>query len=300
MNIVRIGTRGSPLALTQAEMVRRQLGAADPNLTVELVTIATSGDRVRGALREHGGKFLYVKEIEEALLAGTVDLAVHSMKDLPGELPDGLAIVAVMERDDPRDALVTRGVEGLAALPAGARIGTSSLRRQWQVLSLRPDCAVVPVRGNVGTRVRKLIAGEFDALVMAAAGLKRLGIKEPHITPITTTELLPAIGQGAIVVEGRRSDDELAAFVRLACHHMPTGIATTAERAVLRAVGGDCFTPLAAHAELEGHALRLRGWLATADGTRAVRAERSASIGQDVEAAATLGRAVGEELKVAL
>lgn len=320
MQRIRIGTRGSKLALWQAEHIRARLLAIDSSLHIDLVKITTTGDRVTGPLAQHGGKALYLKEIEEALLRNDVDCAVHSLKDVPADLPEGLQLFAVAEREDPRDLLLLREGKTLAEIPSGGVIGTSSLRRQWQLHALRPDCRIAPLRGNVDTRVRKLMAGEYDAIVLAMAGLKRLGFitgdgewvmgdgdplpPTPNPQPLAPVQCLPAIGQAAVVVEGRAQDAALAALVRKAVHHAPTWIAVAAERAVMRAVGGDCFTPLAAHARISmHHLLTLVGWLATTDGAHVVRAERQAELPNGADAlvvAESCGRMLGEELVVRL
>lgn len=291
--------------------MRDLIVAAGSETEVELVPITTSGDKIKGPLAPVGGKGLYVKEIEEALLAGRVDIAVHSMKDLPCDIPPGLSIVAVSTREDPRDALLIKSAGGVDSLPRGARIGTTSLRRQHQFGAIRPDCEFTPVRGNVDTRVRKLSSGEHDALVMAMAGLIRLQIVQSpplprwrtgaiHISPLSIDEMIPSIGQGVLAIEGRPEDAELAVLVRCACNDATTEIAMAAERAVMCAVGGDCFTPLAAYAELRDGHVHLRAWLATTDGTRSARAEGAVELVANADAvtvANELGRQVGSELK---
>lgn len=296
---IRIGTRGSKLALWQANHVRDMIIVASPATHVELVSITTSGDRIKGSLAKVGGKGLYVKEIEDALLARHVDIAVHSMKDLPCDLPAGLVVIAVSEREDTRDALLMKSAGGADSLPRGARVGTTSLRRQHQFRTIRPDCEFVTVRGNVDTRVRKLAAGEYDALIVAMAGLKRLGIgdAEIKIVPLSTDQMIPAIGQGVLAIEARAEDTEMSVFIRGACNDDTAEIAMAAERAVMKAVGGDCFTPLAAHAEISDDTLRLSGWLATTDGARAVKGERNISSCVNVDKATVVGMALGEELK---
>jgi hydroxymethylbilane synthase len=287
---VRIGTRGSPLALRQAELVAAALRGAWPDLTVELVPMRTSGDRQPHVhLATVGGKGLFVKEIEEALLAGDVDVAVHSLKDLPSALPPGLALAAFAERDDPRDVLVTRAGDGLAGLREGARIGTSSLRRKVQLLARRPDLVVEEIRGNVETRLRKLESEGFDALVLAAAGLRRLGLSPAGTVALDPDTMLPAVGQGTLAVEIR--DDDGACRRRVAVvDHPPTRAAAEAERAFLAAIGGACTTPLAAYATIDDQALRLRGLVASPDGARVLR---HADTGEPSEASA-LGRTVAE------
>jgi hydroxymethylbilane synthase len=270
---VRIGTRGSRLARVQAEWVRRRFEAAHPGHAAELVIIRTSGDRVRDRpLAAIGGKGLFVKEIEAALTAGEIECAVHSLKDVPGELAPGLRLAAVPERADARDVVLTRTPGGLAGLAAGARVGTSSPRRAALLGALWPRLAVVDLRGNVDTRLRKLEAGEVDALILAAAGLDRLGIVHPHAEPCDPIEFVPAIGQGALAVETR--DDRFASLVQ-AIEDEASRRAVDAERAFLHAVGGSCLTPLGAHATYEAGRLSLRALIASPDGRRVVRGERS-------------------------
>lgn len=290
---VRLGTRASALALAQSEGVAARLRRLEPGLVVELVHVRTTGDRIQNRpLAEIGGKALFVKEIEEAILSGGVDAGVHSMKDLPGILPDGLAIVAVPEREDPRDVLVHRGGRdrGLDALPSGARLGTSSPRRAALALAARPDLRIVPLRGNVDTRISKWRSGEVDALLLAAAGLRRLGIELDEAAVLEPEEMLPAIGQGALAIEAP-ADAVQGAFLRR-LDERGAAIATAAERAFLAALGGDCHTPIAGFATSDGGRVRLRGIVASADGARLVRGESS---GADGEAAA-LGAALAQEL----
>jgi hydroxymethylbilane synthase len=299
---VRIGTRGSRLARAQAEWVRGRLEAADRDCRAELVIIRTSGDRVgERPLAALGGKGLFVKEIEEALAAGTIDCAVHSLKDLPGELAPGLRLAAVPERADPRDVAVTRAPGGLRALSRGARVGTSSPRRAALLRALWPAVEVVDMRGNVDTRLQKLEAGEVDALVLAAAGLARLGIAPAHAEPCDPLEFVPAIGQGALAVETR--EDEFASLARV-LEDGPSRRAVDAERAFLRAVGGSCLTPLGAHATVGGDALVLGALIASPDGARIVRGEASGAA-RDAERiggelAETLLRGGGAEILAAI
>ena len=297
--VVRLGTRGSPLALKQAEETRDRLAAAWPALAVpgaiELVVIKTSGDRVQDRpLAELGGKGLFAKEIEEALAARRIDIAVHSLKDLPTWLPDGLALAAVLPREDVRDALVTLdGLPGLEALPAGAVVGTCSLRRQAQLLLRRPDLRVVTLRGNVGTRLARLAEGACRATLLAVAGLNRLGLAERG-RPLPTEHLLPAVAQGAIGLE-IRADDAATAGLLAAINHAPTWQRVTAERACLAALRGSCTTPVAVLADLLtgalGSGLRLRALLALPDGSQPLFLEQVGG------APAALGLAVGSELR---
>jgi hydroxymethylbilane synthase len=295
---INIGTRGSPLALVQAEMTKAALLAAHPALKtqgIEIVPIKTTGDKVQDrTLSEIGGKGLFTKEIEEALLDGRIDLAVHSMKDMPTFLPDGLVIAALLAREDPRDVLISPIADSIAALPPGAVVGTASLRRQAQLLALRPDLQVQPLRGNVGTRLDKLARGEAAATLLALAGLKRLGKANAATAILSTDQMLPAVAQGAIGIEIRENDDRIKALVA-PIDHAPTTIAVTAERAFLAVLDGSCRTPIAAHAEIFGTALRLRGLIALPDGTRSHRVEDTGNA--TIEGAAALGRALGEKLK---
>lgn len=272
MLTVRIGTRGSRLALCQAEWVRAQLLAAWPGLRAELVPIKTSGDKLLDvSLAKVGGKGLFVKEIEEALLTGQVDLAVHSMKDLPAELAPGLVLAAVPEREDPRDVLISRGGETLAELPPGARVGTSSLRRQALLLHHRPDLRIELFRGNVETRLRKLSEGAVDATVLAAAGLKRLGIKLEQAQILDETDFVPAIGQGALGIETRTNDEAMELVLPL--NHPETTVAVTAEREFLRCLAGSCQVPIAAKGTAHDGTVHLVGLIASPDGQQLVRGE---------------------------
>ena len=294
---LKIATRGSPLALWQAREVRRRLLACHADLAedgVEIVTIRTSGDRIQDrTLADAGGKGLFTKEIEEALLAGAIDLAVHSMKDVATVLPTGLAIGAILAREDPRDAFLSPAALGLAGLPAGAVVGTSSLRRQAQVLNRRPDLKVVTYRGNVETRLRKLAAGEVDATLLAQAGLKRLGLADRATALIEPEEMLPAVAQGAIGIEIRAGDD--AVRTRLVALDDPdSALRVAAERAFLAELDGSCRTPIAGLAVLSAEGdLWLRAEILRPDGSERHTAERT---GACVDAEA-LGRDAGRELK---
>ena len=266
-----VGTRGSPLALWQAEWVQQQLREIAPQLSVELQRIKTSGDKILDVpLAKIGGKGLFVKEIEEALLRGEIDLAVHSMKDVPTALPDGLGILCVPARENPQDVLVSRQGQTLEQLPTGARIGTSSLRRQAQLLRRRPDFHISMLRGNLDTRLRKVREGEFDAIVLAAAGLRRMGWVNQVTEYLAPEVSLPAIGQGALAIEGRTSDS----FVRDLLQPLddpPTRTAVTAERALLDRLEGGCQVPIGAHATITGDRLALDALVASVDGRRVVR-----------------------------
>ncbi|MGE5310341.1 MAG: hydroxymethylbilane synthase [Nitrospirota bacterium] len=268
---LRIGTRGSALALWQAEWVRSQLTAAHPGLTVELVTIKTQGDKILDVpLAKVGGKGLFVKEIEEALLEGRVDLAVHSMKDMPAELLAGLRVAAMPLREDPRDVLIMREGSGFADLPPGARIGTSSLRRAAQLLHLRADLRIETLRGNLDTRLRKLETHGFHAVVLAAAGIKRMGLSHLITQYLEPELMLPAVGQGALGIETRTEDAPTNELVA-ALAHQPTMVAVRAEREFLRRLQGGCQVPIGGHATLEGERLILTGMVADLQGRRVIR-----------------------------
>jgi len=288
---IRIGTRGSALALWQAEWVKTQLQNCWSSLTIDLVIIKTSGDKIQDvSLSTIGGKGLFVKEIEEALLANAIDLAVHSMKDVPGELPAGLTISAVPEREDPRDVLITNHGETLTELPTGTRVGTSSLRRQALLLALNPGLRVEMLRGNVDTRLRKQREGVVDAIVLAAAGLKRLGLTPEHSCVLDEQAFLPAIGQGALGIETRMEEEVMSLVQPL--HHRDTATAVHAERAFLQRMGGSCRTPLAAKGTVSDEIVQLRALVASPDGKRVIRGEHSGPIGE----AEQLGWALAEML----
>lgn len=290
-SLLRIGTRGSALALWQAEWVKLRLTHFWSALAVELVIIKTSGDRMQEvSLAKIGGKGLFVKEIEEALLAGAIDLAVHSMKDVPGELPVGLTLSAIPEREDSRDVLITKHGETLAELPAGTRVGTSSLRRQALLLALNPGVRVELLRGNVDTRLRKQREGVVDATVLAAAGLKRLGIVPEHSHVLDDKEFPPAIGQGALGIE-TREDADLLTLVR-PLHHEETAIAVRAERAFLLRMGGSCRTPLAAKGSVKDGVVHLRALVASPDGRQVIRGELSGPVAESEH----LGSVLAEQL----
>lgn len=270
---LRIGTRGSALALWQAEWVKAQLLAAHEELAVELLVIKTTGDKILDVpLAKVGGKGLFVKEIEEALLDGKADLAVHSVKDMPAELPDGLQLAVMPPREDPRDALISRNGAGLEALPHGARVGTSSLRRAAQLLHLRPDLRIETLRGNVDTRLRKLESEGFDAIVLAAAGLKRMELSHVVSEYLEPERMLPAVGQGALGIETRTGDaftNEMVASLA----HPETMTIVRAERAFLKRLEGGCQVPIGAHATMEGETLILTGMVADLEGVRLIRKE---------------------------
>jgi hydroxymethylbilane synthase len=252
---LRIGTRGSALALWQAEWVKAQLLAAHEELAVELLVIKTTGDKILDVpLAKVGGKGLFVKEIEEALLDGRADLAVHSVKDMPAELPEGLHLAVMPPREDPRDALISRNGAGLQALPHGARVGTSSLRRAAQLLHLRPDLRIETLRGNVDTRLRKLESEGFDAIVLAAAGLKRMELSHVVSEYLEPERILPAVGQGALGIETRTGDGFTNEMVASLAHQQTMTI-VRAERAFLKRLEGGCQVPIGAHATMEGETL---------------------------------------------
>ncbi len=297
--ILRLGTRGSPLALAQAHEVKRRLAEAHSDLAaegaVEIVVIKTTGDKIQDrALSEIGGKGLFTKEIEEGLLEGSIDAAVHSMKDVPTWLPEGLEISTILPREDPRDAFFSSHGGSLGDLPQGAVVGSASLRRQAQVLLARPDLKVVTLRGNVQTRLRKLAEGEVDATLLAVAGLRRLGEAERITAILEPEEMLPAVAQGAVGLEVR-SDDSVTRGYLSAIDDAASVVRVTAERACLEVLDGSCRTPIAALAELDAQPgdLKLRALVAMPDGSRVWRGERTGSAGD----AAVLGKDLGEELR---
>ncbi len=292
----RIGTRGSKLALVQANEVARRIALASDapvEEVTEIVVISTEGDRVQDrALSEIGGKGLFTQEIEEQLADARIDVAVHSMKDMPTLLPDGLVIDCLLERADPRDAFLSLKTGSLADLPAGSRVGTSSLRRAAQVKARRPDLEVVPFRGNVDTRLRKLGEGVADATFLAVAGLTRMGLADKITASVSPEDMLPAVAQGAIGIERRVADDE-AAHLLQKLHHVETGLCVAAERAFLAVLDGSCRTPIAALAEISGKRMRLRTMILTPDGQEIHETERE---GLAADAIA-LGEDAGQELK---
>ncbi len=290
---VVIATRESLLALWQAKHIQAQLNELYPRLPVTLLGMTTEGDRKLGSsLAKIGGKGLFVKELEDAMLDGRADIAVHSLKDVPMNLPDEFALAAVTARADPRDALVSNRYQSLAALPHGARVGTSSLRRESQLRAKYPHFVIEPLRGNVQTRLRKLDEGQYDAIILAAAGLKRLGLEERIAAILTPEELLPAVGQGALAIECLASRADIIAMLAplvdaatLAC--------VSAERALSRALAGSCNVPIAGFAETSGDQLRLRAYVGAPDGTRNVRGEREGAM-REAEA---LGAALADDLR---
>ncbi|AWJ88744.1 hydroxymethylbilane synthase [Azospirillum baldaniorum] len=297
---LRIGTRGSPLALAQAHETRDRLIAAHPHLAapgaIEIVVFKTTGDRILDrTLAEAGGKGLFTKELEDALLDGRADLAVHSMKDVPTWMPDGLEISTLLPREDTRDAFFSRGGHTVDTLPAGSVVGTAGLRRQAQILERRPDLTVVPFRGNVQSRLAKLEAGEVDATLLALAGLRRLGLTDRITAVLEHEEMLPAVAQGAIGIEIRSADDSTRALLApLNC--AATTARVTAERALLAMLDGSCRTPIAGLATLDGDRLHLKAKVLSNDGRQVFRAERSGSASD----AAAIGADAGAEIKAVL
>ena len=289
---IRIATRQSALALWQAEHVKARLEAAHPGIQVSLLPMVSRGDKLLDSpLAKIGGKGLFVKELETALLENQADIAVHSMKDVPMDFPEGLGLYCICEREDPRDAFVSNTFNSLAELPAGSVVGTSSLRRQAQILASRPDLKIQFLRGNVNTRLAKLDAGEYDAIILAAAGLIRLGFESRIRTSISVDDSLPAGGQGAVGIECRSADTELQALLT-PLHHRDTALRVTAERALNKHLNGGCQVPIACYAVLEGEQLWLRGLVGEPDGASLLRAEQR---GQ-ASAAEQLGVAVADAL----
>jgi hydroxymethylbilane synthase len=289
---IRIATRKSPLALWQAEHVRELLQQAYPDLVVELLKMSTQGDKIIDTpLAKIGGKGLFVKELEQGLLNGNADIAVHSMKDVPVELPDGLHLAVVLKREEPRDAFVSNNYLRFEDLPQGARIGTASLRRQCQLASLRPDLQILNLRGNVGTRLKKLDDGNYDAIILAAAGLIRLGLDQRITQKIPLNKCLPAIGQGVIGIECR-SDDRLTNELIAALGDDQTQVCITAERALNQRLQGGCQVPIGGYAQLDGTTLLMRGLVGHPNGRTVIQAEKSGASQQ----AHDIGTAVAEEL----
>ena len=287
---LRIGTRGSPLALAQAHETRARLMQMHdlPEDCFEIIVIKTTGDRVQDRpLREIGGKGLFTKEIEEAMLGSRIDIAVHSMKDMPVLQPEGLVLDCFLPREDPRDAFLSPRAETLADLPAGARVGTSSLRRRAQILYKRPDLTVVEFRGNVQTRLRKLDEGVADCTFLAMAGLNRLGMEEAANAPVSLADMLPAVAQGVIGIE-RREGDEPVRELLSPIHDFPTGYLMEAERAYLAGLDGSCEMPIAGLAEIGGERLRLRGEILRPDGSECLHMELSGPVDEASEIGARL------------
>lgn len=293
MQTLRIATRKSPLALWQAEHVAKALARHHRQWAFELVAMSTTGDRLLDApLAKVGGKGLFVKELERALLDGRADIAVHSMKDVPVQLPQALHIPVVLERGDPHDAFVASHYDSLAALPAGARVGTSSLRRRCQLSALRPDLTVLNLRGGVHTRLSKLERGDYDAIVLACAGLKRLGLEERITQSFSPDEMLPAIGQGALGIECRKDDTQTEVLLGV-LDDAETGIRIAAERALNEGLSGGCQVPIAGHAVIDGDTVALSGLVARLDGSEILKECSSAPCAR----AQSLGHALADALR---
>lgn len=276
---VTIGTRGSQLALWQAGWVKSLLLEKHPQITVSVQIIKTRGDKILDVpLAKVGGKGLFVKEIEQALLSGGIDIAVHSMKDMPADIPDGLQITAVPRRETPRDVLISADGRRLGDLPAGARIGTSSLRRSAQLLAQRPDLTIVPLRGNLNTRLKKLDAGQMDAIVLAAAGVKRLGLAARITEVLDEQIMLPAVGQGALCIETRSADEATVSLVA-PLEDSATRTVVTGERAFLNRLQGGCQVPVAAHGKLDANRFTLQGLVASLDGKTVIREQLAGPAG---------------------
>lgn len=294
MKIV-LGTRRSTLALVQSRAIVHLLEVAGAE--VELKPIETVGDTLDVALSEQGGKGVFVREIDEALLAGVIDVAVHNMKDVAAHLPRGIAIAAVPAREDAREAFVSTRAFKLSGLARGARVGTSSPSRRAQLFRLRPDLEIVPMHGNVEERLRTLEAGEIDALILAACGLKRLGVGKVITEYLPVDRMIPAIGQGALAVEVRSQEKELIRFVQKACHHTPTGVAIRAERSLLKAVEGTPEMPLAAHAEIKPSGIQIIAFLTTDDEAYFVIDRENGRVEDAVEIGARLGKRLVEKIQ---
>ena len=292
MQTIRIATRKSPLAVWQAEHVSHQLTMLHPELKVELVRMSTKGDKILDSpLSKVGGKGLFVKELEYTMLEGGADIAVHSMKDVPMEFPEGLHLPVILERDDPRDAFVSNQYADLESLPANARVGTSSLRRTTQLQARFPQLQILDLRGNVNTRLGKLDDGQYDAIILAAAGLRRLGFEHRITSALSTEQSLPAIGQGAIGIESRIGDAETEALIA-ALNHQETSVCVTAERAMNHRLQGGCQVPIGGFAELDGDQITLRGLVGKPDGSVVYRQTMTAA----VEEAEALGVRMADDL----
>ncbi len=292
MEKIRIATRKSPLALWQAEHVRHRLEEYYPGIQIELVTMTTKGDKILDTpLAKVGGKGLFVKELENGLLEGRADIAVHSMKDVPVDFPPGLNITVILAREDPRDAFVSGKYPNIEDLPQGAVLGTSSLRRQSQIRAMRPDLEITDLRGNVGTRLSRLDKGEYDAIVLACAGLKRLALTSRVTRPLEIEEMLPAIGQGSIGIECRDADDRVLSLVQ-ALDDNDTHVCTRAERAFNHRLQGGCQAPIAGHAQLADGIITLRGMVGSVDGRQLIRGTIS---GQAADAH-RLGKELAEDV----
>jgi hydroxymethylbilane synthase len=289
---IRIATRKSPLAMWQAEHVAAELKRIHPEVEVEILGMSTKGDKILDTpLAKIGGKGLFVKELEQGMLEGRADIAVHSMKDVPVELPEGLHLPVIMQREDPRDAFVSNDYNSIDTLPKGAKVGTASLRRQAQLAETRPDLQIKPLRGNVNTRLRKLDEGEFDAVILATAGLMRLGFEERITARIGPEQSLPAIGQGAVGIECRQDDDWINRLLE-PLHHDDTAYCVLAERAMNERLNGGCQVPIAGYAMLESGNLWLRGLVGKPDGSKIIRGEVEGKL----EEAQVMGNGLAERL----
>jgi hydroxymethylbilane synthase len=290
--VIRIATRKSPLALWQAEHVAERLENAFPDIKTELVKMVTKGDKILDApLAKIGGKGLFVKELEQGMLEGSADIAVHSMKDVPVEFPAGLHLAAILNREDPTDAFVSNNYQSLNDLPGHAKIGTSSLRRQCQIKERFPNAEILSLRGNVNTRLAKLDAGEYDAIILASAGLKRLGMGHRITECLDTSVSLPAIGQGAIGIECRTDDQDINDYLKV-LNDEQTTVRVMAERAMNERLNGGCQVPIAGFAEIQGNMLVMRGLVGSPDGATLYRAERKGAFSQATE----IGVAIADDL----
>ena len=290
--IVKIGTRGSLLAMTQSNWIKGLIEAKYPDVSVELVKIVTKGDKILDVpLAKVGGKGLFVKEIEDAMLSNEVDIAVHSMKDVPSELPDGLHLGIITKRENPFDAFISNKYKSVTELSDGATVGTSSLRRRSQLARIRPDLNIIDLRGNLDTRLRKLDEGQFDAIILAAAGLNRLGLADRAVSYFNKETMLPAVAQGAVGIELRQRDSDLFAGLSFLIHR-ETEVAVAAERAFLKRLEGGCQVPIGGFAELEGNTLTMTGLIASLDGAQFLR-ETATGAPEDAE---SLGTALAEKL----
>ncbi len=292
MEKIRIATRESALALWQAEHVKSLLENAYPGLIVEIIGMTTRGDQILDMpLSKIGGKGLFIKELETALLENTADIAVHSMKDVPMDMPNEFSIAAICERADPRDAFVSNRYQNLASLPEGARLGTSSVRRKCQLVSLRPDLDYADLRGNVGTRLSKLDDSQYDAIILAVAGLQRLGLDNRITDKMSVHQSIPAAGQGAVGIECRSGDQQTIELIA-ALNHQPTAIRVTAERAMARALNANCEAPVAAFAQLDGEQLELMALVGSLDGSQIMRETLSARADQAEQLGIDLAQAL--------
>ena len=291
--VIHLGTRGSRLAIIQSEYVKRRIEAMNPDVDIRLVTIKTTADKFQTApLYRMGGKGLFLKEIEDALLEGKVDLAVHSMKDVPSEIPEGLEIAAITERMDPRDALVSKeSLQSVEGLPQGARVATSSLRRASQLLHVRPDLEIIPIRGNQDTRIKKMTSENLDAVVLAMAGILRMNFKDIHLLPLDTNLCLPAAGQGSLGVEARREDAEIRNLVS-PLNDSQASACIRAERACLLNLGAECYTSMAAFAEINPSGIGLRAVVADLTGKKLLKDDESG----DMKDPESIGTALAERL----